>query len=718
MTRLHLDWESKSEIDLTQQGLDVYSAHPSTKVIMGAWAINDGRVKHWDANDGSIPAELKEALLDPHVERWAFNGQFERVMARRVLGIKTPYEGWRCTKVLAHTQSFVGQLGQIVKQMGLPQDVEKDADGKRLIKKFCMPQRTTKAQPLRWRDRWTDEEDWERFCQYNVQDVVAERDGLYHELIKYPPPDIEWQLYEIDQRTNDRGLPINRRFVENASAMSKLRQAELTQELVDVTDLANPNSPKQLLEWVQSRGYPFDDLRKDTVKKVLAENAEQAQLQLEVMVEAGEEGDDADIFYDPQTFEGGFLSGEAVQALRLRQQAARTSVKKYDKILKLMGPGDRLRFGLQFHGASRTGRDAGRGLNPQNLSRPPAELDVSKDALKAGVDEDAILVMVTKIVESGDYEALKLAVSEPMNALAGIVRSSIGLPDDADEELCAADLSSIETVVIGWTSGCKRLLDVFRNKKDAYKDFGSMMYKMAYEDIVGKLRQNSKPAVLGCGFRLGGGELIDGKRTGLWGYAEAMGINMTREESHKAVHTFRKEAYPEVPYLWYGAGRRDSQVHDREAPCQPCRSLPGRQVRRACGAGAVGTVPDDPAPIRPTLVLPQAAVGEAHYAAAPDARAPGRLDHDEDKPLVHGQAAERPGVGAHLHPRRQGHREYRSGHRPRNPHGRSATRLQRRVQDRAARSRRTARHREEGRQLSHGRTADRAVDAQGRRRLA
>jgi DNA polymerase bacteriophage-type len=506
MTVLSWDLESASEIDLKVRGLDVYTTDPSTRMLMGAYAFDNSRIQHYEGP--RPPAELREALLDPHVEKHAFNAQFERVFARRVLKIKTPYEGWRCTMVRAYMHSFVGTLDQVGKAIGLPQDKQKLATGKKLINLFCKPQRITKKQPILWRDGFTDPAEWEEFCEYNVQDVEAER-SIWNRLAKYPILETEWQLYEIDQIINDRGIPIDMTFVENAIRMVAFRKAELKEQMQDLTGLANPLSGPQLLPWLQERGYPFADLQKTTVKKVLLEH---------------EEGEYV-------------IEEDAVEALKLRGQAVRTSTAKYNALKRSIGPGDRFRFGAQFCGASRTGRDAGRRFQPTNLVRTPAEIEETGD-----------LDYVTDVIRNNDYDGLRIYVKEPMDALAGTARSAIRAPEGYVLRVC--DLAAIETCVGAFLCGCERMLNVVRNGLDPYKDFGTELYGVPYEEITKKQRTNSKPAVLGACYRLGGGDLKAGKRTGLWGYAESMGIRLSREESHRSVKVFR-DRYPEYPKVWY-----------------------------------------------------------------------------------------------------------------------------------------------------------------------
>ena len=231
------------------------------------------------------------------------------------------------------------------------------------------------------------------------------------------------------------------------------------------------------------------------------------------------------------------MTPEAIAVLRLRQTAARASVAKYDALLARADEDDVLRHTFQFAGASRTNRWAGRGFQPQNLARTPKLLE-----------PDGYLACATDAIRDDDLDTLDLMFGEPMDVLAGCVRSSLRAPDGYEWRV--ADLASIESRVIGWVSKCERLNRVFAEDRDAYKDFATEFYGVPYDAVTKTQRTNSKPATLGAGFGLGGGDLVDGKRTGLWGYAEKMGIELTREEARLSVTKFR-EAYPEIPELWY-----------------------------------------------------------------------------------------------------------------------------------------------------------------------
>lgn len=505
---LDLDYETKSEVDLPVAGLDLYAKHPSTRVTLASWSINGAPPALWDIRHGQpFPPQLRVALTDPSVEKWAFNAAFERVVTRDVLRLPTPIKGWRCVMALAYLQSFTGGLGDVTAQMGLPADQQKDKDGRRLVKQFSMPQRVTAKQPHLWRDWRTDPEDWALFGEYCRQDVVAEM-GIKHHLLRYPVPADEWELYELDQKINDRGMPIDRRFVEQAIIMSDRRRAQLLQQMRDLTKLDNPNSTDQLLPWLRERGYWFADLRKDTVAKVVTEDKEQPR-----------------------------LTDECRAVLALRRYAARMSVKKYDAILRSIGDDGRIRHVFQFAGASRTGRWAGRRFQPTNLPRTPGVFK-----------KEPWLLAGTEAIRDGDMEGLDLIAGEPMESLVGLVRSVVRA--EKGKQLRVVDLSAIEVAVVAWLTGCKRLLKVFADGLDPYQDYAQTLYNKLYDQVTRKERNDSKPGLLGGVYRLGGGDLRDGKRTGLWGYAETMGIDLTREQSHRAVRVLRT-GYPEVPQTWY-----------------------------------------------------------------------------------------------------------------------------------------------------------------------
>ena len=566
MTHLHLDWETKSKANI-KHGSDVYAADPSTFVLLGSYKFDDQATEQWSPAEGErMPSDLRDALRDPAVKKCAFNAPFERWIAEKVLGIKTDPSEWYCVMALAYMFSFMGGLDMVAKQMSLRN--QKDAEGGRLIRKFTMPQK----RGIRWRNHETDPEDWERFKSYNIDDTEVESE-MWRKLVKFYVPDWQWDLYHLDQIINDRGLPINVQFAQNAMQIAERRKAELIARQNVVTGLANSNSPAQLLPWLQDQGFDQRDLQKDTIKKFLAEEEETISEALERPHLQGKVSRPTWTTIEVRSSRGkpttqrivaeyvshqldelptldalGEVQGDALitqegrDVLRMRLASSKTSTTKYKAALDGLSKDGRLRASFQFAGASRTNRWAGRKIQPQNLPRTPKWLEPNDD-----IDFD-LLGHCNDLIEAGDYDALGLYAGEHMEAVAGCVRSTIQAPED--KRLVVCDLSSIESVVIGWLTDCERLLNVFRSGKDAYKDFATEMYSVPYEDVTKPMRTGAKPATLGAGYRLSGGKLVDGKKTGLWGYAENMGINLTKEESHRAVEIFRS-TYKEIPQFWY-----------------------------------------------------------------------------------------------------------------------------------------------------------------------
>lgn len=532
--KVHLDFETAADADLTKVGLDVYSSPQSNpRVLMASYRINNEKLQHWEAHKSKFPSDLRDALLDPECERWAFNAQFERTIARRVLKIATPRRRWRCAMVLAYMESFMGGLADVADQIGLPLDKQKMKDGKRLIRKFCMPQRLTKNQPNEWRNWITDPGEWELFGQYNDQDVISE-EAVVQRLIRFPIPADEWENYELDQRINDRGMPVDPDFVSNVIWMAARRKAELLAQMQEITGADNPNSTQQLLPWLQAEGYPYSDLQSESVGKALKLSPDLWDCPKDVP-------DDE--------------APDAVRVLRLRQWAARTSVSKAVTAQRVVGSDGRARFLYQFCGAGRTGRVAGREIQPTNMMRTPKVLDAE--------ESDEKLSYVTDLIRAGDYDGFDLLFKERMLAFTGCMRSLFRAPDG--EKLMAMDYSSIESVGLGWVTNCERLLEVFRSGRDAYKDFGTMFYQKSYDEITRVERQICKPPTLGCGYRLSAGTDKDGVKTGLLAYAENMGVEMTLEEAQRAVTVFR-EGYPEVPQFWYDCEKAVRHVLQTHKP--------------------------------------------------------------------------------------------------------------------------------------------------------
>jgi DNA polymerase len=303
-------------------------------------------------------------------------------------------------------------------------------------------------------------------------------------------------------------MPFDRVFALNVARMSEARRDELLDRMRALTGLENPNSQSELLRWLRTQGYPFEDIRENTVKRALA------------------------------------LNLPCAEVLALRQWSAKTATKKAATALLSAGQDDRIRHMFQFVGASRTGRWAGRLVQPQNLARTPKFLDPEKSSER--------LDTVTDLIRQGDYEIFPLLVEEPMAVFGGTMRGMFRASPGHMLHIC--DYSSIEAVGLAWAARCERMLDVFRSGRDIYRDFGMSLYKKAYEAITSAERQICKSACLGCGYGLGPGKVLeDGNMTGLLAYADNMGVQLSPEEAVAAVRAYR-DTYAEVVSFWWACG--------------------------------------------------------------------------------------------------------------------------------------------------------------------
>lgn len=498
MTILSIDLETRSKTDLLKEGLRRYARCPSTRVLMAGYAIDDGPVKLWvPSEQPKAPAELRDALHDPSIEKRAWNSPFEEELLAEVFKLKT--YGWRDTMVRALYASLPAALAFAGPAVGLPEDECKMPEGKKLIRLFCVPRPDGG-----FNDQTTHPEQWALFCDYCKRDVAVER-KIAGRLAKFQPPEREWELWRLDQQINRRGIPVDALFVANAQDMAEAERARLVNILQRETGLSNPMTQAGFLDFAKFHGYPYGDLSKATVQRALQED----------------------------------LPPFLKRLLRLRADAGRTSTAKYHSIASKTVDG-RLYNTMQFYGAGRTGRWAGRDPQVQNLPRPSPEIEGHE-------------VEATELIRAYDYDEVLMRYGGAMTPLASLTRSSFRAPPG--KTFMIADLNAIENRVLGWVSGCESILNVFRNNRDPYKDFGSRMFDKPYDEITKPERTISKPAVLGCGYQLGGGaEMVNANgdtiKTGLWGYAANMGIHMSQAEAQKSVAVFR-ESFPEVVAYWY-----------------------------------------------------------------------------------------------------------------------------------------------------------------------
>lgn len=507
---VHIDVETYSELDLTKVGAHRYAMHESTELLMAAWCFEDDpeSMYFWDYTMSNAKLqELLDVVRNPNYLKKAFNAQFERLIFHHVCGIKSKYWQWRCVMAKSYQMSFSGGLANVGTALGFDEEKLKDKSGKALITRFSKPRKPTKVDKNTRHDAFTHPDLFNEFGTYNRQDVVAETAiDKRISMSRFYVPDYESRVYALDQQINDRGITIDVDFVNAAIEMATIRKEQIISEMRELTGLDNPGSPKQLQEWLKLRGYPFDDLRADTVSKVIKE------------------------------FPDNGVTEEAVTALKMRQSSAKSSISKYSTMLDVMDPITHVVRGTtQYCGASRTGRFAGRLIQTQNFVRTPKHFENVENVLLA-----------KEMILKGRVDALDLFVGEPMDALAGLLRAAL-IPAKG-KKFVVADLSSIESVVIGWLTNCRWFLNTLKAKRDLYRSFAAEWLKIPYEDTLPH-RGKAKPATLGCGYRLGGGELIDGKKTGLWGYGENMGVYLTREESHDSVRAFR-ELCPEIVDSW------------------------------------------------------------------------------------------------------------------------------------------------------------------------
>lgn len=484
---IHVDFETYCDLNLKQVGGDRYLAHPSCELLMAAWAFD---VEPVQQEVGRHPGGLLTFLRsNPSIQIAAFNARFERLAFRYLLGQDLPPERFYCVQAHAYALGFFGGLKDVGNQVGLEQDQKKLTTGTRLITKFCTPRKPTKHNKA---TRWLPDAapgDWEEFKDYNVQDVVAERE-IAHKFKRYALTPKQQQEYAWDQRVNDRGMPIDRVLVNSCVDLLEAEKKALHDRMARVTGVENPNSQPQLLAWVRENGAPqAADLTKATVQALLDTAPDGSPLQ---------------------------------RTLLLRQEAAKTSPAKWLAIQRAMQDDNRLRGLFQLWGASRTGRWAGRIFQPHNLPWPSVPMHNLAEMLSTG-NRDLVEALYDSVMES----------------LVSGIRN--GITAGPGKMLAVADLKSIESVLLGWMSGCTRLNAVYAEGRDAYRDFGSVLFNKPEEDITPAERKFAKPPTLGCGYKLSGKGLVE--------YAASMGVEMTLDEATRAVNLFR-EVYPEVVMMW------------------------------------------------------------------------------------------------------------------------------------------------------------------------
>ena len=497
MKTLSIDIETYSDQNLAKCGVYRYVESPVFEILLFSYSIDGAPVQIVDLACGeSIPADVVAALTDDSVIKWAFNATFERICLSRHLGYSTgdylEPESWRCSMIWAATMGLPLSLEGVGAVLGL--EKQKLTEGKELIKYFCQPCAPTKTNGQRTRNLPAHAPDkWLAFKKYNIRDVEAEM-SIQTRLAKYPVPEGVWDEYHLDQEINDRGVALDMELVQQAIQMDGRSRAELTQAMKELTALENPNSVQQMKEWLSLNGMETDTLG----KKAVAEMLKTAPPQLQTV-------------------------------LTLRQQLAKSSVKKYQAMETAVCADGRARGMFQFYGANRTGRWAGRIIQMQNL--PQNHL--------------ADLAEARGLVHNGDFDAVEMLYEDVPDTLSQLIRTAF-VPQ-GDRKFIVADFSAIEARVIAWIAGEEWRQKVFAEGKDIYCASASQMFGVPVEKhgVNGHLRQKGKIAELALGY---GGSVGALKAMG------ALEMGLAEEELQPLVQAWR-DANPNITKLWWDVDR-------------------------------------------------------------------------------------------------------------------------------------------------------------------
>ena len=478
LTILGIDIETYSSALLPKCGVYRYADAPDFEILLFSYAFNDSPVQTVDLACGEeLPPEVTRALTDPGIIKVAYNAQFERVCLSKHLGQWMDPAQWRCTAVMASYLTLPARLGDVARALGLTQ--QKMDEGKELIRYFSVPCKPTKTNGGRTRNFPSHAPDkWAIYKAYNAQDVEAER-ALRKTLEKYPLPEHEWALYALDQRINDRGVRVDRLLVKQAMAVDQVFSEQAFQRAKQLTGLDNPGSVAQLKAWLADQDMPMESL----AKKLVQEKAKDTE-------------------------------GIVGELLNLRLELSKTSVKKYEAMARTVCRDGRLHGLLQFGGASRTFRWAGRLVQAQNL--PQNHLPD--------------LALAREVVKAGDVDQLELLFGSVPNTLSELIRTAF-VPKEGCQFI-VADFSAIEARVLAWLAGEEWVLEEFRGRGKIYEATAARMFHIPAETIIKghenyTYRQKGKQAVLSCGY--GGGV----------GALKKMGAKMPEEEMQPLVDAWR-----------------------------------------------------------------------------------------------------------------------------------------------------------------------------------
>ena len=526
METISIDIETYSGNDLNKCGVYKYVQHPDFDILLFGYALDGGEVHVVDLAAGEeIPEEIVAALSDEDVTKWAFNSNFERVCLSEWLRRNHPEHftsysaegdsvgeyldprGWKCSMIWSAYMGLPLSLSGVGAVLGLEE--QKLKEGKDLIRYFCVPCKPTKSNGGRTRNLPEhDPEKWERFKFYNRRDVEVEQ-SIQKKLQNFMVPDFVWEEFWLDQEINDRGILLDLTLVKNAIALDEISKDKLSDAMKDLTELENPNSVAQMKQWLSDQGVEAESLGKKDVAKMIA---------------------DEDIDED------------VTEALRLRQQLAKSSVKKYQAMQTAVCNDGRARGMFQFYGANRSGRWAGRIIQLQNL--PQNHMDDLEQA--------------RGLVRNGDYEALTMLYDSVPNVLSELIRTAFVSGDG--NKFCVADFSAIEARVLSWLAGEQWRTDVFVNNGDIYCASASAMFGVPVEKHGqnAELRQKGKIAELALGY---GGSVGALKSMG------AIEMGLTEEELQPLVDSWRS-ANPNIVRFWWDVDRAVKKAVKQREPSE------------------------------------------------------------------------------------------------------------------------------------------------------
>ena len=499
MRHLSIDIETYSSVPIAKAGLYKYAQSPDFGILLFAWSWDFGPVQICDlTTEKQLPESVLKALPDPEIQKHAYNAAFEWYCLSRYLGAMLPISQWRDTMLHALYCGYPASLDAVGKALGLSEDKRKLQTGKALIRTFCVPCKPTARNGGRTRVLPRHEpEKWELFKQYNQQDVVTEME-IERRLSFWPVPDEIQRQWEQDITINERGVGLDTQLVEGALECSEITTARLTKEAISLSGLDNPNSVSQLTSWLESEtGFEIDSLTKSAVSGLLNRNLESENVR---------------------------------RMLEIRQELGKTSVKKYAAMETAVCEDNRVRGLLQFYGANRTGRWAGRIIQPQNLPRTRlhgAELSAARSWVK-----------------KREVDKIDLLAGPVPDILSRLIRTA--LVPAPGKRFIDADFSAIEARVIAWLAGEEWVLDVFRTHGKIYEACASQMFGVPIEKIKKgnpeyELRQKGKVATLALGYQGSTGALIN---------MGALEMGIPEEELPDIVQRWRA-SNKRIQDLWY-----------------------------------------------------------------------------------------------------------------------------------------------------------------------